>query len=131
MSDMQFTSSVNVGSQSRTYKKTATATDPVNTNAGPITVPNGASNQPISLAGVDISQLKGVFIASDQDVLVEFNSNAGSGGSIALESNLPYAWQVGDVNALLITADITSVFVSNASGADATLYFYFLHDATP
>jgi len=96
----------------------------------PITVANGASNQLISLAGVDVSQLKGVFIASDQDVLVEFNSNAGSGGALNLEANMPYMWQVGDVNALLITADITAVYVTNASGADATLYFYFLHDAT-
>lgn len=131
MSDMQFTSSINVGGQTRTYKKTATATDPVNINAGPITIPNGASNQLISLSGVDISQLRGVFIGSDQDVLVEFNSNAGSGGSLSLEANVPYTWQVGDVNALLITADISSVYVTNASGADATLYFYFLHDATP
>ena len=38
MSDMQFTTSVNVGGQSRTYRKTATATDPVNINAGPIGV---------------------------------------------------------------------------------------------
>ena len=131
MSDMQFTSSINVGGQTRTYRKTATATDPVNINAGPITIPNGASNQLISLSGVDISQLRGVFIGSDQDVLVEFNSNAGSGGSLSLEANVPYTWQVGDVNALLITADISSVYVTNASGADATLYFYFLHDATP
>lgn len=131
MSDMQFTSSINVGGQTRTYKKTATATDPVNINAGPITIANGASNQLISLSGVDISQLRGVFIGSDQDALVEFNSAAGSGGSLSLEANVPYTWQVGDVNALLITADITSVYVTNASGADATLYFYFLHDATP
>ena len=131
MSDMQFTSSINVGGQTRTYKKTATATDPVNINAGPITIPNGASNQLISLSGVDISQLRGVFIGSDQEVIVEFNSNAGSGGSLSLEANVPYTWQVGDVNALLITADISSVYVTNASGADATLYFYFLHDATP
>lgn len=131
MADMTFTVSVNVGGQTRTYRKTATATDPVNTNAGPITVPNGASNQQISLAGVDISQCKGVFIASDQDVLVEFNSNTGTGGAINLESNIPYMWQVGDVNALVISADITAVYVTNASGADAEVYFYFLHDATP
>lgn len=131
MSDMQFTSSINVGGQSRTYRKTATATDPVNINAGPIVIPNAASNQLISLSGVDVSQLKGVFIASNQDVLVEFNSNAGSGGSLNLEANVPYMWQVGDVNALLITADVTAVYVTNASGAEAELFFYFLHDATP
>lgn len=131
MADMQFTWSVNVGGQTRTSRKTATATDPVNTNAGPIVIPNAASNQLISLAGVDISQLKGVWIVSDQDVLVEFNSNAGSGGALTLEANIPYVWTVGDVNALLITADITAVYVSNASGAEAKLYFYFLHDATP
>jgi hypothetical protein len=103
----------------------------VNTNGGPIVIPNGASNQLISLSGVDISQCKGVFIASNRDVLVEFNSNAGSGGSLSLEADVPYMWQNGDVNALLITADITAVYVSNASGEDATLFFYFLHDATP
>lgn len=131
MSDMQFTSSINVGGQTRTYRKTATATDPVNINAGPITIPNGASNQLISLSGVDISQLRGVCIGSDRDVLVEFNSNAGSGGSLSLEANVPYTWQVGDVHSLLITSDVTSVFITNASGADATLYFFFLQDATP
>lgn len=131
MSDMQFTVSINTGGQTRTYKKTATAAEPVNINAGPIVVANGASNQQISLSGVDISQLKGAFIASDQDVLVEFNSSAGSGGSIALEANVPYTWVVGDVHSLLITSDVTSVFITNASGADATLYFFFLQDATP
>lgn len=131
MADMQFTSSVNVGGQTRTYRKTATATDPVNINAGPITVPNASTNLSLGISGVDVSQLKGVFIASDQDVLVEFNDSSGAGGSLTLESNVPYTWQVGDVNSLLITADVTGVFVTNASGAEATLYFYFLHDATP
>lgn len=131
MADMTVTWTVNVGGVTRSTSKTASASDPVNTNAGPIVVANGQTNQQISLSGIDKSQLKGVFIVSDQDVLIEFNSDTGSGGALQLESNIPYVWMVGDVNSLLITADVTAVYVTNASGASANIYFYFLHDATP
>lgn len=130
MADMTFSFSVSVGGQSRTYRSTVSAADPVNVNAGPINIDNGASNQQISLGGIDISQLKSVFIASNQDVLIEFNSNTGSGGSIALEANVPYTWRVGDIHSLLITADVTAAYITNASGAAAEIFMYFLQDAT-
>lgn len=130
MSDMNFSFSISVGGQSRTYRKTATATDPVNVNAGPIVVANGQTDKAVSLGGIDVSQLKGVFIASDQDVLIEFNSTAGSGGSISLEANVPYTWMVGDIHTLLITSDVTACYITNASGAEANIFMYFLQDAT-
>ena len=131
MADLNFSFGISVGGQTRTYRKVATASDPVNVNVGPLIIANAATDQQVSLGGIDISQLKGVFIASNQDVLIEFNSNAGSGGSISLESNVPYTWMVGDIHTLLITADVTSAFITNASGAAATIFMYFLQDATP
>jgi hypothetical protein len=130
MADMNFSFSINVGGQVRTYRKVATADDPVNVNVGPIAIANGQTDKLHSIGGIDISQLKGVFIASNRDVLIEFNSNAGSGGSISLEANVPYTWLVGDVHTLLITADVTAVYITNASGEAAEVFMYFLQDAT-
>jgi hypothetical protein len=128
---MQFTVSIGGDFPSQTYRKTATANDAGNLHFGPIEVPHGATNQQLSIGGIDISQLKGVFIASDQDVLIEFNDSSGAGGSIALDANAPYLWMIGDLHSLLITADVTAVFVTNASGATATIRFDFLQDVTP
>lgn len=130
MADMQLNWSVNVGGVSRTARVTVTAEDPANVNVGPVVVANGQTDKALSIGGIDVSQLKGVFIVSDKDVLVEFNDNAGAGGSLNLAANVPYIWHADDVNALLITADVTAVYVTNASGAAANLYFFFLQDTT-
>jgi hypothetical protein len=77
-----------VNGVTRKSQKTVTANDPGSQNYGPIEIANGATNQQLSIGGIDISQLVGVWIQSTEDVLIEFNDASGAGGSIALEAGI-------------------------------------------
>lgn len=75
-----------------------------------------------------------IFFQSDQDVTLEFNSNAGAGGSISLGADFPWIWHtdkedltLGDV----ITADVTAMYITNASGSTANIKIRVLLDAVP
>jgi hypothetical protein len=109
---------------------TATTTDPHVTDSGNVVVANGQTNKEVVLA-IDFSQLKAIFISSDRAVLIETNDGTTPDDTITLAANVPYIWQVGSASACLITEDVTKVFVTNASGADANLRFRVLQDATP
>lgn len=81
---------------------------------------------------LDISQIISLFFVSDQNVTLEFNDNVGAGGTIALVANVPYI-ENSDFYfaASLITANTTLVFITNASGAVASVQLSVLHDPTP
>jgi len=75
-----------------------------------------------------------IFFQSDQDVTLEFNSNVGAGGSISLGADFPWIWHtdkedltLGDV----ITADVTAMYITNASGSTANIKIRVLLDAVP
>jgi hypothetical protein len=81
-----------------------------------------------------IARLKSIFIKSDKDVTLEFNSIAGSGGIIALKANKPYEWIAaaeGGYFTNLITANVTALYISNASGAAARVELSAIVDPTP
>jgi len=67
------------------------------------------------------ANLQSVYIHSDQAITVEFNSTVGAGGSITLVANVPYIWHTGSYFTNLITADVTTTYWTNASGATATI----------
>jgi hypothetical protein len=79
---------------------------------------------------LDVSACKSFYLVSDQDVTFE-DVAAGSGVVIALKAGVPYVWHSDSYNAFLLTADVTSVFITNASGATATIYCLALYDPTP
>ena len=78
-----------------------------------------------------------IFIAADQDLTLEWNTNVAGQGSIALKANCPVPYNVDMAGAFPTSpivgdgTDWTNLFVTNGSGAATTLYIAVLQDATP
>jgi len=122
----QFTEKVVIGGESTSQLNTLTAgTRIAISEAMPI------ANDTLVALSVDVSQVKGVFILSDQDLLLETNSNNAAGGnSLSLKANIPYIWYTNKYDALKFTVDITALYVTNASAAVANLTLEILTDPT-
>lgn len=82
-------------------------------------------------AEVDVSELKAVFIESDQNVTLETNSAGTPDDTLSLLADRPYIWDENAYNSCLLTTDITALFFSNAGDADANVTLFFLYDPTP
>jgi len=81
---------------------------------------------------LDVSACKSFYLESDQDVTFETNSGAAADDTISLRANEPYVWHANSYEvAFLLTVDVTSVFITNTSGATATIYCVALFDVTP
>lgn len=80
---------------------------------------------------LDLSQLKMLYIHSTQIVTLETNSSSAPDDTIILAAGQPLIWYTGYLYDNLITADVTQLFVTNASQAIATLNIECLFDATP
>lgn len=114
-----------------TCTKTVQPTDPTVIDAS-VAVANGQTDKALSIGGIDVSQLKAIWIDSDQDVLLETNSSSTPDDSIALKANVPYIWMEGMPSPLLLTEDVPStIYCTNASGAIATIRLRAVQDATP
>jgi len=97
-----------------------------------VAVANGQTDKALSIGGLDISQLKAIWIDSDQDVLLETNSASAADDAISLKAGVPYIWMEGMPTTLLLTADVPStIYCTNASGAVATIRLRAVQDATP
>jgi hypothetical protein len=96
-------------------------------------VANLSTDYEIQCKGVDVSALVMVYIKSTQDVTFETNANDATGGNtLALKANEPYVWWTNAPFVNKLTEDIvTDVFVTNASGAAATVTFEAILDTTP
>lgn len=93
------------------------------------TVATGQTNKQIAFT-LDVSQLKAIVIVSDKDVTFETNSGSSPVDTIALLADIPYVWHYQSYHACLLTTDVTAIFITNASGATATLQIEALYDAT-
>lgn len=79
---------------------------------------------------LDVSQVKAVFILSDQDITLETNSSGAPTNTLALKANVPYIWYTNKPSALVFTGDITALYITNASAAIANLQMEILVDPT-
>lgn len=77
------------------------------------------------------ANLTALIINSTQDVTLETNSGSAADDTLNLTANTPVLWYTGCGYTCPITADVTSIFITNASGAAATITADFLWDATP
>lgn len=78
-----------------------------------------------------VARLKSIIIVSDQDVTLEVNSAAGSGGTFSLLANKPLIWYTGSYYTNPFTVDATALYFSNAGAADAAVKIAALMDPTP
>lgn len=94
------------------------------------TVATGQTDSEITFA-LDVSACTSFYLVSDKDVTFETNDGAAPDATIALKANVPYVWHDDAYDSFLLTDDVTSVFITNASGATATIHCVALFDATP
>jgi len=91
-------------------------------------IDTGESNIEVVCA-LDIGEVASLFILSTQDILFEGNDNVGTDYSINLKANIPYIWVTDSYDTNLVDADVTSFFLTNASGATATFTLRALSDS--
>jgi len=80
---------------------------------------------------LDVSEIAAIYIVSDQDVLFETNDGSSPDDTISLKAGVPYIWTEDSYHVCLLTTDITSIFITNASGAAAQLEIEVVFDPTP
>lgn len=98
-------------------------------------VVDGAAGLSI-VATLDVSALKLLYLISDQALTVKTNDNGSPNNTFTLAANVPFAWVEGgaalrDTAGALVTVDVATLKVTNASGNDATLKVRALYDPTP
>lgn len=93
-------------------------------------VADGETDYEIAFAS-DVSELKVLYIMSSQAVTFETNDGTTPDDTYSLTVNRPLVWCHDSYHDNPFGTDITSVFITNASGATAEITIYCLEDATP
>lgn len=88
-------------------------------------IPAATTDQLVAFA-MDVSQLKGLFIVSDKDLLVQTNDGTTPINTITLAAGVPFVWVNGDAPlrdtaGAVITTDITRLYATNADATNAAL----------
>lgn len=94
------------------------------------TIATATTDAQINVA-IDVSAVNSFVLVSTQAVTIETNSGSEADNTISLKANVPYIWNTDSYDSFLLTADVTALFVTNASGATATLHCHAVMDATP
>jgi hypothetical protein len=94
-------------------------------------VADAAANLEIAFAAVR-AKLKSFYMVADQVLTVETNDGTTPDDTFTLVADRPVTWYEGCGVAIndFLSADITSIFASNASGDDATLVIKAVIDPT-
>lgn len=80
---------------------------------------------------LDVSACKAFVINSTKNVTVETNNGSTPDDTLTLVANVPYVWHENSEHTFLLTTDVTALFVTNASGAAATIDVEAVFDSTP
>lgn len=115
------------GSESLSTPVTKTADQE---KGGDYVIPNATTDQLVTLT-VDVSEVESLYMVSDQDVSFQTNNAGTPVQTIAMKANVPitYTKDSGETNPL--TTDITAIYLTNASGATATVKIRILENGTP
>ena len=86
----------------------------------------------INCPTIDVSEVVLLYINSTQDVTLETNDGTTPDDTFTLKANEPYVWWLNAPFVNKLTTDITTnVFITNTSGASATVTFEAILDTTP
>lgn len=83
------------------------------------TISNGASDLLVAFTA-ESTNLKSFHLWSDQDLTIKTNSSSSPQETFNLKANKPVVWLENMANTP-IAGDVTALYVSNASGSDASL----------
>lgn len=96
-----------------------------------VSVPDESTDLQVVFA-IDFSQVKSIIIQADGgDLTVETNNGTTPDDTLALTDGSPYIWNEDSLDTLLITADVTALYLTNASGAAVTFQIDVIYDSTP
>lgn len=74
------------------------------------------------------AKLKGLVLSSAVACTIKTNSSSAPDETFTLAAGRPIVWMNGDVSASPVTADVTSVFITNA--AEGLIQIFALYDPT-
>lgn len=100
------------------------------TQSREVAIPDGTTDDLMNIA-IDFSQLRNVFLLSDQDITIETNNATTPDDTINLKANVPLIWNADAYFSNPFTVDVTAFYLTNSSGSAATLNVEILEDATP
>ncbi|QDT26798.1 hypothetical protein Enr10x_21080 [Gimesia panareensis] len=115
------------GNESLSKQITITADGEANIE---VAVADGSTDLAINIA-IDYSALQLLFIVADQDLTIETNDGSTPDDTLTLKAGKPIVWYDGCGYSNPLSADVTALYATNASGTDATLTVKTLQDATP
>lgn len=84
-----------------------------------------------TVLAIDVSQLKSLFIKSDQDITIKTNSSGSPTDTIDVVANIPLMWTPDCGFDCPLSADVTGLYIANDSGSTATVQIRCLQDGTP
>ncbi len=93
-------------------------------------VPDSTTDM-LVVTSLDVSQIKAIFILSSADLTLETNDGATPTDTINLKAGVPYEWNTDSYDTLKLTADVTALYLTNASGGQAKFELEVVYDATP
>jgi len=94
-----------------------------------LTVPDESSNLEVPVA-IPVAGLKGIVVGSNRDVTLKFNDSGFPDPEIALKAGVPYIWFEDSYDDCKFENDITKVYITNASGANAVVSIRAMVEAT-
>ncbi len=92
-------------------------------------IPDSSTDLEVALV-LDVSEIKSIYMVSDQALTVETNLVSGT-DTIVLVADVPYIWYTGSYYTNLLATDVTKLFLTNASGSTANFKLRCVVDATP
>lgn len=116
--------SARIGDQTANLTKTIVGTD---FSSHKLLLDNGETDKEIGFV-IDVSQVVSLYMLCDQDIAVETNSGISPGNTVALKANEPLIWNQESYYDLPFNVDVTALFLTNASGEDATFTIEVLED---
>jgi len=76
------------------------------------------------------ADLKSIYLQSTQDVTIETNDGAAPDDTITLKAGVPFWWADGNGAGNPFTADVSTIFITNAGTTAAQVDIRVLYDST-
>lgn len=94
-----------------------------------VTVAANVTNQAHAFP-IDVSEVKSMYLMSTQNITIKTNSTSTPANTLNLLANRPVIWQDGDLNSLLLTTDVTTLYLTTgAISSSASLKLLLLTNA--
>lgn len=93
-------------------------------------IPNPSTDLAVAWAAV-VAKIKAIFIQVDGACVIETNSSSAAADTLTFTATkLWYYWDQYSLAPLLLTTDVTSLFVTQSSGATVNLSIFCILDPT-